>query len=161
MIGGHMATSPAYALAHVFLPNQTKLRGAATIISAIERKEVTFFDPVWAQAFVKHAPKLHATTREAYRIGVVDLPPPKDLGEAHMVGWVAKHGDPAFARYFTLEHDYVLATRSDRTMVCERTGQQHTRHFEGPALTGDFAQDAAAFVDGFMELMIPTKVTRT
>jgi hypothetical protein len=162
-----MSKSPLQALTQVFLPNHTKLKGAATLISAIERKEKVHFEPVWKQAYVAHDPKLYATTRktvnepiETYRVGVIDLPTPKDMGDSHLVAWVVKQGDPAFMRYFTLEHDYVLKTSSNRTLVCERQGQQHTKHFEGPAMTGDFAKDSVAFVDAFMELLIPTKVAR-
>lgn len=152
--------SPTYALAHVFLPNHTKLKGAASIVSAIERKEKAFLDPVWAQAYVTHDPKLFAFTRAPYRIAVITLPPPKDMGEAYLVAWVIQQGDPGFARFFTLEHDYVLATRSDRTLVCEREGTKHTKHFEGPKLTGNPDTDVAAFVDAFMELLVPTKVAK-
>ena len=155
-----MATSPLQALAQVFLPNLTKLKGPATVVSAIERKEKSHFESVWKQSYITHDPKLYATTREQYRIGVMDLPAPKDMGDAHFVGWVVKQGDPAFSRYFTLEHDYVLKTKSNRTLVCEREGQKHTKHFEGPAVTGDFAKDSVAFIDAFMEILIPTKVTR-
>lgn len=153
-----MPTSPTYALAHIFIPNLVKLKGAATIIGVIERKEKFFFDAVWQQAHVEHAPHLHAQSRDPYRIGVIDLPEPKDLGEAYFVGFVTSKQDASFGRYFTLEKDYVLATKSDRTLVCERVGQQHTKHFEGPQLTGDKDKDAAAFVDAFMELIVPTKV---
>jgi hypothetical protein len=162
-----MSKSPLQALTQVFLPNHTKLKGAATLISAVERKEKVHFESVWKQAYVTHDPKFYATTRktpnepiQTYRIGVMDLPAPKDMGDAHLVAWVVKQGEPAFSRYFTLEHDFVLKTSSNRTLVCEREGQQHKKHFEGPTMTGDFAKDAEAFVDAFMELMIPTKVTR-
>ena len=67
--------------------------------------------------------------------------------------------DPTFGRYFTLEKDYVLKTKSDRTMVCERDGQKHSKHFEGPPITGFKDADAVAFINAFMELLIPTKVT--
>ena len=41
-----MAMTPTFALAHVFLPNLVKLKGAATVIGVIERKEKFFFDAV-------------------------------------------------------------------------------------------------------------------
>jgi hypothetical protein len=63
-------------------------------------------------------------------------------------------------RYFTLEHDYVLAKQANRTQLCERDGQRHSKRGEGPALTGDSEADAKAFVECFMELIVPTKVTR-
>ncbi len=159
-----MAMTPTFALAHVFLPNLVKLKGAATLIGVIERKEKFFFDTVWAQAHVEHMPFLYAEQRDpptggaSYRIGVLDLPAPTDLGEAYMVGLVADKKDPTFGRYFTLEKDYVLKTKSDRTMVCEREGQKHSKHFEGPPITGFKDADAVAFIDAFMELMIPTKL---
>ncbi|HWU88920.1 MAG TPA: hypothetical protein VN253_16755 [Kofleriaceae bacterium] len=155
-----MATSPTYALAHVFIPNLLKLKGAATVISALERKEMTLLDQLWSQAFVTHEPYIATALREPYRLGVFSLPPPKELGEAYYVGFVVKRNDPSFSRYFTLEHDYVLAKRANRTLLCERDGQKHTKHGEGPALTGTPATDAAAFIDAFMELIVPTRVVR-
>jgi hypothetical protein len=54
----------------------------------------------------------------------------------------------------------VLAQKASRTLLCEREGQKHVKHGEGPALTGNNEADAKAFVDCFMELIVPTKVTR-
>ena len=155
-----MAMTPTFALAHVFLPNLVKLKGAATVVGVIERKEKFFFDQVWNQAHVEHAPFLLSATRDVYRIGVVDLPPPKDLGEAFFFAMVVSSKDTTYARVFTLEHDYVLAKKADRTLVCEREGTRHTKHFDGPVLTGNKDVDAMAFVDAFMELIIPTRVKR-
>jgi hypothetical protein len=155
-----MAMTPTYALAHVFIPNLIKLKGAATLISSLERKELTYLDQLWSQAFVTHTPQIATVTREPYRIGVFTLPPPKELGEAHMVGLVVKKGDPTFSRYFTLEHDYVLAKKADRTLLCERDGQTHKKHGDGPILTGNFAPDSTAWIDCFMELIVPTRVVR-
>lgn len=153
-----MAMTPTYALAHVFLPNLVKLKGASTIVGVIERKEKFFFDAVWSQAHVEHTAFLLFATRDHYRIGVIDLPPPKELGEAFFFALVVSSQDPSFARVFTLEHDYVLAKKADRTLVCEREGSKHTKHFDGPVLTGNKETDANAFVDAFMELIIPTVV---
>jgi hypothetical protein len=130
------------------------------VISALERKELTLLDQLWSQAFVTHNPKITALLREPYRIGVFDLPPPKELGEAYMVGMVVKKGDPTYSRYFTLERDYVLAKKLDRTLLCEREGQTHKKHGDGPVLTGTYETDAVAFIDTFMELIVPTRVVR-
>jgi hypothetical protein len=155
-----MAMTPAYALAHVFLPNLVKLKGQAAVVSAIERRDLTYFDPLWAQAHVAHQPHLTSQTRDPYRIVTISLPPPSEMGEAYMAGIVVKAGDAAFMRYFTLEHDFVLAKQSNRTLLCEREGQKHSKHGDGPALTGNAGDDARAFVDCFMELIVPAKVTR-
>jgi hypothetical protein len=155
-----MAMTPTYALAHVFIPNLIKLKGAGTVISALERKDKTYLDQLWTQASVKHDPQITTATRDPYRIGVFSLPPPKELGEAHLVGLVVKPADPGFSRYFTLEHDHVLAKKADRTVLCERDGKDHKRHGDGPVLTGTHATDAAAFIDAFMELIVPTRVVR-
>jgi hypothetical protein len=165
MYDARMAMTPTYALAHVFLPNLVKLKGAATIVGVIERKEKFFFDQVWKQAHVEHAPFLLATTRvdptgTTYRIGVIDLPAPQDLGEAYFFAMVVSAKDASYARIFTIERDYVLAKRADRTLVCERVGSKHTKHFDGPVLTGNKDADAAAFVDAFMELVVPTRVKK-
>ena len=160
-----MATTPTYALAHVFLPNLLKLKGHATVMSALERRDLVYFDPLWAQAHVAHNPYVFTQHRESlagdkFRIASMTLPPPSELGEAYMAGIVIKANDPVFLRYFTLEHDFVLAKQAHRTVLCERAGQKHTRIGDGPTLTGNHEIDAIAFVDCFMELMIPTKVTR-
>jgi hypothetical protein len=156
-----MAMTPAYALAHVFLPNLLKLKGHATVVTAVERRDLGFFEPLWGQAHLQHSPQLTYQLRDPYRIATVGLPPAAELGEAHMAGIVIKASDPAFVRYFTLEHDYVLAKQAHRTLLCERVGQKHSKHCDGPALTGNAEGDARAFVDCFMELIVPTKVTRT
>lgn len=148
--------TPQYALAHVFFPNLIKSKGVATVVGVIERKEKFFFDVVWGQAHVEHAPYLTSQLRDAYRIGVVSLPAPKEMGEAYFIGLVVKNGDPQFARYFMLEHDFVLATQTTRTILSEREGTKHTKRGDGPALTGNNEVDAAAFLDAFMALIVPT-----
>ena len=160
-----MAMTPAYALAHVFIPNLLKLKGHATVMSALERRDLIYFDPLWAQAHVAHNPFVHSEHRESlagdkFRIATMSLPAPTELGEAYMAGIVIKANDPVFLRYFTLEHDFVLAKKANRTVLCERSGQKHSRIGDGPALTGADEPDARAFMDCFMELMIPTKVTK-
>jgi hypothetical protein len=155
-----MAMTPAYALAHVFLLNMIKLKGAATVVGAIERRDLAFFDPLWSQALVTHHPYAWSQVRQPYRIATITLPAPGEMGEAYLAGIVMKANEPGFLRYFTLEHDFVLATQADRTVVCEREGQKHSKRGDGPALTGNPEIDAIAFVDCFMELIVPTKVTR-
>jgi hypothetical protein len=155
-----MAMTPAYALAHVFLPNMIKLKGHSTVVSALERKNLIFFDPLWAQAHLTHNVYVTSQMRDPYRIATMTFPTPTEMGEAYMAGIVLKSNDPVFMRYFTLEHDFVLAKQSNRTVLAEREGQKHTRRGDGPALTGDPEADAKAFIDCFMELIVPTKVTR-
>jgi hypothetical protein len=155
-----MATTPAYALAHLFLPNLIKLKGHATVMSALERRDMVFMDQLWAQAHIAHKPFISSEMRDVYRIATVTLPAPTEMGEAHMAGLVVKTNDPPFMRYFTLEHDFVLSKQANRTVLCERQGQKHSKLFDGPALTSNNEADAKAFIDCFMELMIPTKVTR-
>src|SRR5689334_12263316 len=65
-----MAMTPTYALAHVFIPNLLKLKGTATVISSLERKEMTYLDPLWAQAYVTHNPQIATVQRDPYRIAV-------------------------------------------------------------------------------------------
>ena len=155
-----MAMTPAYALAHVFLPNMIKLKGHSTVVGAIERRDLIFFDALWNQAHITHNPYVWSVTREPYRIATITLPTPTEMGEAYMAGLVVKQNDPVYARYFTLEHDFVLAKQANRTVLCEREGQKHSKHGDGPVLTGNPEVDAIAFVDCFMELIVPTKVTR-
>lgn len=155
-----MAMTPAYALAHVFLPNLIKLRGHAVVVNAIERKNLPFFDSLWSQAHLTHAPHVTAQMRDPYRVVTISLPPPKEMGEAYMAALLIKPSDPQFMHYYTLEHDFVLAKQANRTLLCERAGAKHTRIGDGPVLTGDPDVDAKAFVDLFMEPFIPTKVTR-
>ena len=155
-----MAMTPAYALAHVFLPNMLKLKGQAAVVSAIERRDLVYFDPLWAQAHITHHPHVSSENRDPYRVATMSLPAPSEMGEAYMAGIVIKTSDPAYLRYFTLEHDFVLAKQANRTLLCEREGQKHSKRGDGPVLTGNHEVDAKAFVDCFMELIVPTKVTR-
>jgi len=155
-----MAMTPTYALAHVFLPNFLKLKNPATVVQVIERKDKIFFDSLWAQAYVQHNPNLYAEERADYRAAVMTLPAPKELGEAYMAGFVVKKTDPGFWRMYLLEKDYVLKTNSERTILTERAGKDHSKLGEGPALTGEIDKDMLAFMDQFMEYWVPTKVTR-
>ncbi len=155
-----MGVTPEYALAYTFLPNLLKLKGLPTVMSAFERKDLVFFDPLWAQAQITHNPFVYTEARQEYRVATMSLPPPKQVGEAYMAGIVVKSNDAAFMRYFTLELDYVLKRDANRTVLCERAGQKHTRIGDGPVLVGDKEADAKAFIESFMGLMIPNKVVR-
>ena len=71
-----------------------------------------------------------------------------------MVGMVVNKKDPTFGRYFTLEKDYVLKTKSDRTLVCERVGQQHNnierrRRASRDPKQDDHTQDGESYHDCF------------
>ena len=155
-----MAVTPAYAVAHVFLPNLIKLKTAGVLVSTLERKDKSHIDSVWTQAQVVHDPFLKTVARDPYRIAVIGLPPPKDMGEAYLVAMVVKQSDPGFWRYYLLEHDFVLAKKANRTLLCERDIRDHKKHGEGPPITGNMETDAAAFVDAFMELLVPTKLPK-
>ena len=154
-----MPASALDTIAHVVLPNLMKLKTAATLVSAIERRDVSPFAQVWQQTGVAHTPSVIAKEKDVWRIGVMSLPAPKEMGEAYMCAFVTKKNDPAINHYFTLEHDYVLATKQTRTIVCGREGQRTVKHGEGPPITGDFQADATAFVDALVEVIAPTKVT--
>jgi hypothetical protein len=144
-------------IAHVVLPNLMKLKGAATLVSAMERRDASPFAQVWQQTGVNHTPVVAAKERGDWRFGVMTLPKPNEMGEAHMCAFVAKKNDAAITRYFTLEHDYVLATKTTKTVLCEREGQRTVKKGDGPAITGDFTTDSNAFVDALMEIISPTK----
>ena len=104
-----MPTSPAYALAHTFLPNTTKLKGPTTMMVALEKRDHPFLDAIWKQSYIDHKPKIYTVERDGYRIGVLDLPAPKDLGEAFLAGSVIKKGDTTYAR-----------SSCSRTTTCSR-----------------------------------------
>src|SRR5262249_8700541 len=140
-------------IAHVVLPNLMKLKGASTVVSAMERRDASMFQQVWTQTGVAHTPQLIAKERDVWRFGVLSLPKPNEMGGAYMCAFVAKKNDAAITRYFTLEHDYVLATKTTRTIVCEREGQRTVKHGDGPPITGDFQADAGAFIDAVMEVI--------
>lgn len=146
-----MGITPNYALAHRFLPNLIRIKTPNTVIGVMERKEKYFFDQVWDQALVDHTAQLATHLRSGYRVGVVDFPAPKEMGEAHMAAMVVDNAGSA--RLFLLEYDYVLATKSDRTMITELEGSRHTKHIVGPALSGAFDADAKAFVDAVMPIV--------
>ena len=134
-------------IAHVVLPNLMKLKGASTLVSAMERRDVSPFAQVWQQTGVEHTPQVIAKEKDPWRYGVLSPPAPNEMGEAYMCAFMAKKNDAAVTRYFTLELDYVLKTKSNRTIICEKEGQRMTKHGEGPPVTGDFQADASAFVD--------------
>ena len=141
-------------IAHVILPNVMKLKGASVVVSAMERRDVSLFAQVWQQTGVEHTPQVLAKERnETWRIGVLSMPAPNEMGEAYMVAFVAKKNDAAVTRYFTLEYDYVLATKASRTIVCEREGQKTLKKGEGPAISGDFQTDASAFIEAIVKIL--------
>ena len=142
-------------IAHVVLPNLMRLKGASTLVGAMERRDASPFAQVWQQTGVEHSPQVVAKERDGWRIGVMSLPKPSAMGEAHLCAFVAKKNDAAITRYFTLEYDYVLATRTEKTIVCEREGQRTIKHGDGPAVSGDFQEDASAFVDAIMKVVAP------
>ena len=165
-----MPSSPINTLAHTLIPNLVKLKGHTAFVMAAERKDKSFFAPSWQQAYVTHEPKFFYTTKDntdgtvTYRIGIVDVPEPKEMGDVYLIGVVTKKNDSAFGRLFLLEKDWVMKTKQDKTTVVEREGAgAHGRravHFDGPKISGSFEADAKAFADSFMELILPTKVTK-
>ena len=165
-----MASSPVNTLAHTLLPNLVKLKGHTAFVMAVERKDKPFFAQTWQQSYIEHDPKFFYVTKEnvdktiMYRIGIVSLPEPKEMGDAYMLGSVVKKNDAAFGRLFLLEKDWVMKTKQDKTTVTEREGAgasgRRMVHFDGPQLTGTWESDAQGFVNAFMELLLPTKVTR-
>ncbi len=152
-----MPVSPTHALAHVFLPNLTKLQGPNTVVSAVERGNKLFFEQVWMQAQIQHDPQLLFINRAPYRVAIIELPTPRDPGDAHMIAVTTRTTDGWFWKYFTLEQDYVLSTRSFRTMICEREGAKHRKIEPGPALTGEFKRDAEAFADAALRPIISAR----
>jgi len=148
--------SPLYTIAHGILPNIMKLKTASVVVSAIERNDVSLFDHVWAQTGIDHAPKMLAKERnDTWRVAVMSLPPPHEMGEAHMVAFVAKKNDPTVMRYFTLEHNYVLATQATGTALRELDRGKPIHHGAGPSVTGDFQVDASAMVEAVMHVLSP------
>jgi hypothetical protein len=142
-------------IAHLVLPNFLKIKGASLIMSSMERRDTSMFQSVWDQCGVVHKPEVVAKEKDAWRFGVMSLPPPKEMGEAHMCGFVSKKADPSVTRYFTLEYDYVLATKATRTQLCEREGQRTHKIREGTPVTGDFQTDASAFIEAIMGVLDP------
>ena len=135
-----------------------KLKTAATLVAAAERRDGSPFAHVWQQTGIAHTPQLSANDMGVFRVGVLSLPTPTQGGEAYLCAFVVKKNDPGTSHYFTLEYDYVLATKQAKTIVCGREGQRTVKHGDGPALTGDFQADATAFVDAIVEVLAPSKV---
>jgi hypothetical protein len=146
-------TSALDTIAHVVLPNLMKLKGAATMVSAIERRDTSMFQPVWTSTGVEYTPQVIAKERDVWRVAVMSLPEPTEMGEAHLCAFVAKKNDAAITRYFTLEHDFVLATRSTRTVICEKDGSKFTKRGDGPPVTGDFLADTSAFIEAILAIV--------
>jgi hypothetical protein len=149
-----MATA-SQTIANVVMPNLVKLKGSATVLSAMERRDATIFAQVFTQIGVPFTPHLVAKERNDLRIGVLTMPKAKEMGDAHLIAFVAKKTDAAYLRYFMLEHDYVLATKSDRTVICEREGSRTAKHGDGPPITGDEMADASAFIDAIVAIVDP------
>ena len=129
------------------------------MVGVIERKEKFFFDAVWVQAHLEHTPSVAPRlTRSPYRIGVVSLPPPTELGEAYFVGLVVKTGDPIVLAA-TSRSSTTTCSRRRPTAHCSANARaRDKKHSEGPVMTGS-TRSTAAFIDAFMELIVPTKVT--
>src|SRR5437588_11183255 len=94
------------SIAHVILPNVMKLKGAATLVSGLERRDVTPFAHVWAATGVEHTPQVVAKDRGVWRIGVISMPKPTEMGEGRMTAFVAKQRDVGSAGCVTLERDF-------------------------------------------------------
>lgn len=149
-------SSALYQIAHVILPNIMKLKGAPVVVSAIERRDVSIFSHVWEQTGIAHTPQILAKERfDTWRIAVMSLPPPQEMGEAYMVAFVAKKNDAGVQRYFLLEHDFVLATKSTRTALCELDRGKPTKYSETPPITGDFQTDASEFIEAIVRVLAP------
>src|SRR5512141_1160336 len=122
-------------IVHAILPNVMKLKGAAVLVSAAERRAPSAFAQVWQQTGIAHTPQLIAKEKDVYRFGVMSLPTPKEMGEAYLCAFVARKDDPSATYYFTLEYDYVLATKQAKTLLCAREGARTVKHGDGPAIT--------------------------
>jgi hypothetical protein len=140
-------------IAHLVLPNLMKIKGASTLVGAMERRDVSPFAHVWEQTGVEHSPQCVAKEKDPWRYGVLSLPAPKEMGEAYMCAFMAKKNDASVTSYFTLEYDYVLSTKTTRTVICEVDNRTATKHGEGPPVTGDFQADASAFVDAVNQIV--------
>jgi hypothetical protein len=143
-------------IVHVVLPNLMKIKGAATLISAAERRDPSVFAQVWQQTGVAHTPLLIAKEKDNYRFAVMTLPAPSAMGEAYLCAFIATKNDSA-THYFTLEYDYVLATKQTKTILCSREGTRTIKHGDGPPYTGDLQTDATAFVDAILAILAPAK----
>ncbi|HEX5062022.1 MAG TPA: hypothetical protein VFV99_21785 [Kofleriaceae bacterium] len=138
-------------IAHLIVPNVLKLKGAAMLIGAMERRDASAFAQVWQQTGVEHTPQVSAKEKGDWRFGVMSLPKPSAMGEAYMCAFVTKKNDGSVNRYFTLEYDYVLATKTEKTILCEREGSLTKKRGDGSPITGDFQADASAFVDAIAD----------
>ena len=146
-----VATMPTHleTIAHLILPNVMKLKGASTLIGAMERRDASPFAHIWQQTSIEHTPQVVAKEKDDNRIGIMTMPTPTSAGEAHMVAFVAKKNDAGAPRFFTLEYDFILA-KQGKTLLCEVEGKSITKRGDGPALSGDFQTDANAFVDAII-----------
>ena len=147
-------------IAHKVLPNFLKTKGASMIMSSMERRDTSMFQSIWDQCGVVHKPEVAAKDKDIWRFGVMSLPAPKEMGEAHMCAFVSKKADPSATRFFTLEYDYVLATKATRTVLCECERGSANKLGEGTPVTGDFQTDAGKFIDAIMVVLEPKPVAR-
>ncbi|HEY5928072.1 MAG TPA: hypothetical protein VIV11_40575 [Kofleriaceae bacterium] len=147
--------SPLDTIAHLVLPNLMKIKGASTLVGAMERRDASPFAHVWQQTGIEHSPQLIAKELDNWRIGMMTLPTPTEMGEAYMCAFVTRKNDDSITRYFTLDYDYVLSTKTAGAVLCEREGQRMVKRGEGPTLTGDFQTDSNAFADAIMNVIAP------
>jgi hypothetical protein len=137
----------------MLLPQHVRERGIGATLDAIERGDAEFFVPVWASAGLRFTPRFVHVAHGAHRIGVLTFPEPQEDTEAYLGALVGRGDDPTFLRYFLLEHALDIMQRKPMTIVGEQQESQHMNYGRGPAVTGDLAADARAFVDQVIQLL--------
>ena len=154
-MGPDTLPSTAYMFTHRLLPglvhgnprtltNELFFSAREELITRIWREAETYAsDP---QAEVPAALGFEVDERPRFSIGIVTLPPPQALADAHFVAIVVERAglgpvqEESFrgVRYFTLEHGNTASPDggevADRTVLCEWSDGAHHNYGTGPAV---------------------------
>lgn len=141
------AASPRYLAEHVLLPRFLKERGAAAVLSAMQRGDRDYFLPVWMEAGFRFQPRLEFGEINGLRLGLMSFPAPREAAEAYLAIAVGKASDPAFLRYFLWERG------DSSTFITEWRDSIHLNHGVGDPFTGDLGEDGFRFLQRVAEIV--------
>ncbi len=142
------APSPRYFAEHFLMPRFLAERGATAVLAAIDARDAEFFIPVWMEAGFRFTPTFLSTSQDAWRIGLLTFPKPRQMTEAYFGVVVGRSDEPSFLRYFLLEESV-----QNTTVVGESREGRHVNYGSGPQFSGDLATDAWSFTQRVVEIL--------
>jgi hypothetical protein len=148
--------SPRYLAEHFLMPQFLADRGANAVLSAIDQKNVDFFQPVWMDAGFRFSPAFLYATQAPYRIGILTFPQPQDVTEAYLGAVLGRTDDPSFLRYFLWEESISFTPGQTATVIGEWTETEHANYGPGPVFTGSLQNDAWEFAKRILAIVSGT-----